>query len=109
MLYVSTDATVGDLVCLAASLNGSDTVAFTITNSTGSVVLQSLGCVSSGGLGASPSTGDSCETDWDTAAPGESGGTITAGAGPVTPGTYTLVASDGQGSPAVLEANFTLG
>lgn len=109
MLYVSTDATVGDLVCLAASLNGSDTVAFTITNSTGSVVLQTLGCVSTGGLGGSPSTGISCETDWDTAAPGESGGAVTVGAGAVTAGTYTLAATDGPGSPAVLEANFTLG
>jgi hypothetical protein len=107
-LYVSTNAKVGDDVCLAASLNGSDIAAFTITNSTGSVVLQTIGCVSSGGLGASPSNGISCETDWDTAAPTESGGAIAVGTGPVTTGTYTLAATEGQGSPAVLQANFTL-
>jgi len=109
MLYVSTDAKVGDDVCLAASVNGSDTVGFTITNSTGNVVFQSIGCVSSGGIGASPPTGVSCETDWDTAAPGESGGVVTVGTGAITAGTYTLAATYGLGSPAVLQANFTLG
>jgi hypothetical protein len=102
LLYVSTEANVGDLVCLAASLSDSDTVAFTITNSTGSVILQTPFCTHSGGApGRPPSTGISCRNSWDTAAPDAHGDAVKAE-------TYHLVASDIQGSPGVLEANFTL-
>lgn len=109
MLYVSTNAKVGDDVCLAASLYDSDTVAFTITNSTGSLVLQTAPCIALGAPGTPSPTGDSCETDWNTAAPGESGGVVTVGMGAVTAGNYSLAAGDGTGSASVLEANFTLG
>src|SRR5271170_1704317 len=101
-LCVSTDADVGDNVFLAASLNDSDTVAFTITNSTGSVVFQTIACVGGGEFATPPSTGVGCGTDWDTAAPDPQGN-------PIAPGTYTLAATDSQGSPIILEANFTLG
>ena len=77
------------------------TVAFTITNSSGKVVFQGAHCVSSGGVGETL-TGVSCEADWNTAAPEQTGGAVTAG-------TYTLVATDTTGSTVVLEANFTLG
>lgn len=109
MLYVSTNGSVGDDICLAASLYGSDQVAFAITTLSGSVVFQTGFCVSSGGLGTSSSTGISCESDWNTAAPGESGGVVKFATAPITPGTYKLAALAGPGSPAVLEANFTLG
>lgn len=108
-LYVTTNAVVGDNVCLAASLYYSDSVGFTITNSTGSVVLETAACVSSGGLDSSSSTGVSCESDWNTAAPGESGGVAKVGTGAVTAGIYTLAATGNTGSPVILEANFTLG
>jgi len=110
VLYVSTNANVGDDVWLAASLYDSGTVAFTIANSTGGVVLETAYCASSGGLGGvSSSTGISCRTDWNTAAPGESGGVAKVGAGAVTAGTYSVAATYTTGSPAVLEAKFTLG
>jgi hypothetical protein len=101
-LYVSTNAIVGDQVYLQASLNDSDTVALTVTNSTGSVVFQTGICVGGAEFAVPPSTGVSCGADWDTAAPDPQGN-------PITPGTYTLAATDIQGSPIVLEANFTLG
>jgi hypothetical protein len=102
MLYVTTDAEVGDNVCLAAMLNDSDTVAFTITDSAGSVVFQTAGCVGGAQFAIPPSTGVGCGADWDTASPDPQGN-------PIAPGTYTLAATDVTGSPIVLEANFTLG
>ena len=101
-LYVSTSAKVWDDICAAASLNESQSVAFTITNSTGSVVFSTPGCVGgSQAPGEPPPIGVSCMADWNTAKPDSHGNAI-------KPGTYRLVASDGQGSAAILEANFTL-
>ncbi len=100
-LYVSTSAKVGDDICVAASLNESQSVAFTITNSTGSVVFSTPGCVGTQAPGGPPSIGVSCMADWNTTKPDSYGNAI-------EPGTYHLVASDGQGSAAILEGNFTL-
>jgi hypothetical protein len=97
-LYVQSDPKVGDNVCVAASMNGTSSIAFTITNSTGSTVF-SEGCVVLGNLGGSKSvTGDSCLAFWDTANPDTQGN-------PVATGTYHLVA---VGSSSALEANFSL-
>jgi hypothetical protein len=99
-LYVSTSAKVGDNVCITASLNNSPQVNLSVKNSIG-VVLFSGTCVASQPPGASPPTGDTCTAYWNTANPDPRGN-------PIEPGTYLLVASDYQSSPAVLEANLTL-
>jgi hypothetical protein len=97
-LYVQSNPKVGDNVCIAASINGTSSVSFTITSSTGSTMFSGL-CVATGGInGNPPVTGDSCLAFWNTANPDPQGN-------PVVAGTYDLVA---VGSSATLEANFTL-
>jgi hypothetical protein len=95
-LYVSTDARAGDDVCMAASLNYSDEVYLSVTNSAGTLVFSPPACVAGG-----PSQGDGCMVGWDTSSPDLQGN-------PIEPGTYRLTASDSQSAPVVLEANFTL-
>jgi len=93
-LYVSTNAVVGDDVCIAASMTESPIVSFEVIGPAG-VYLSTPGCMNSA------FTAVSCEADWDTAQPDPRGN-------PIQPGSYELIASDGEGSRAVLEANFTL-
>jgi hypothetical protein len=95
-LYVSTTAEVGDVVCITASLDNSSEVYLSVANSTGSVVFSPVACIAGG-----PSAGDTCTAYWDTAQPSPQGS-------PIGPGVYRVMASDYQGSPVVLEANFTL-
>ncbi|MDA4119700.1 MAG: hypothetical protein OK436_03840, partial [Thaumarchaeota archaeon] len=65
------------------------------------VVVFSGTCVASQQPGAPPPTGDTCTAYWNTAKPDPHGN-------PIGPGTYLLIASDYEGSPAVLQANLTL-
>jgi hypothetical protein len=98
-LYVSTNAKAGDLVCIAASLDNSSGVSFSVKNSTGNVVFSTVTCVASPSPGAPPPTGVSCSAFWDTSNPDPQGN-------PVGSGSYLLTAS--AGSEVVLEAQFTL-
>jgi len=90
-LYVSTNAVVGDDVCVAASMSASPTVFFKVIGPTG-VFLPTVGCVNSA------FTAVSCETFWDTAHPDPRGNQI-------QPGDYELIAT---GDSQSLRANFTL-
>jgi hypothetical protein len=102
-LYVSTSAQVGDVVCMTASLNHSSEVYLAILSAAGKLVFSPGACVATGGTGTATSTltGDTCTAYWNTASPDVQGGAI-------KPGTYLLVASDCDGAPPALEANFTL-
>lgn len=99
-LYVSTNSKVGDIVCITAALNNSPQVYLSITNSAGGVVFSGS-CVASQLPGAPSPKGDTCAAYWDTSKPDLQGN-------PIEPGTYHLIASDYEGSPVVLETNFTL-
>jgi len=98
-LYVSTNAKVGDIVCITASLDNSSGVSLSVTNSTGSVVFSTGTCIASTTAGAPPPTGISCTAYWDTSKPDPQGN-------PIESGTYLLIAS--VSSAVVLEAEFTL-
>jgi hypothetical protein len=98
-LYVSTDAEVGGIVCMTASLDDSSGVSLSVTNSTGSVVFSTGTCIASALPGAPPSTGISCTAYWNTSKPDPQGNRVESG-------TYLLVAR--VGSAMVLEAGFTL-
>jgi hypothetical protein len=100
-LYVSSNAKVGDNVCISASLDNSASVYLSVMNPDGSVVFSAGTCVASPPPGASPPTGDSCTAYWNTANPGSQ-------VNPIKPGTYLLAASDYEGSAIAIEANFTL-
>jgi hypothetical protein len=91
-LYVSTNAVVGDDVCIAASMSASPIVSFKVIGPTGGVFLPTPGCVNSAG------TAVSCATSWNTAQ-------LYPGGGQVQPGDYELVAT---GDLQSLRANFTL-
>lgn len=99
-LYVSTNTIVGDNVCMTASLEHSAGVYLRVTNATGSLVFSG-NCVALPPPGAPPPTGDTCTAYWDTAKPDPQGN-------PIEPGSYRLIASGGEGSQALLEANFSL-
>jgi hypothetical protein len=99
-LYASTDAEVGDSVCVAASLNNSSEVYLGIMNSTGGVVFSGS-CVATASPGAPSPKGDTCTAYWNTASTSPQGKSI-------QPGVYLLVARDYEGVAAALEANFTL-
>jgi hypothetical protein len=90
-LYVSTNAVVGDDVCIAASMSKSTVVSFEVVGPTG-VFLSTPGCVNSAG------TAVSCSDFWDTAQPDPRGNQI-------QPGDYELIAT---GDSQSLRANFTL-
>ena len=90
-LYVSTNAVVGDYVCIAASMSKSTIVSFEVIGPTG-VFLSTPGCVNSA------FTAVSCEAGWDTAKPDPRGNQI-------QPGVYELIAT---GDSQSLRANFTL-
>ncbi len=102
-LYVSTSAQVGENVCMTASLNYSSEVYLAILSAAGKAVFSPGACVATGGTGTATSTptGDTCTAYWNTAGPDVQGGAI-------QPGTFLLVASDYDGAPPALEANFTL-
>jgi hypothetical protein len=91
-LYVSTNAFVGDDVCIAASMSASPTVSFEFIGPAG-VFLSTPGCINSA------FTAVSCEASWDTAQPDPRGNQI-------QPGVYELVAT---GESQSLRANFLLG
>jgi hypothetical protein len=97
-LYVQSNLKVGDDVCIAAAMNGTSSVSFTITNSTGSRMFTGV-CAATGGMGNQPVTGDSCLALWNTAQPDPRGN-------PIQPGDYELTAI---GDSQSLRANFTLG
>jgi hypothetical protein len=99
-LYVSSNAEVGDSMCMTASLNDSPQVHLSIINSSGNVMFSGS-CVATPPPGAPPPTGDTCTAYWDTASPDPQGN-------PIEPGAYRLTVSDFEGSPEVLETNFTL-
>jgi hypothetical protein len=90
-------------VCMTASLNYSSEVYLAILSAAGKLVFSPGACVATGGTGTATSTrtGDACTAYWNTASPDVQGGAI-------QPGTYLLVASDYDGAPPALEANFTL-
>ena len=90
-LYVSTNAVVGDDVCIAASMSKSPIVSFEVIGPTG-VFLSTPGCHNSA------FTAVSCEAFWDTAQPDPRGN-------PIQPGDYELIAT---GDSQSLRANFTL-
>ena len=90
-LYVSTNAVVGDDVCIAASMSKSTIVSFEVIGPTG-VFLSTPGCINSA------FTAVSCEASWNTARPDPRGNTI-------QPGDYELIAT---GDLQSLRANFTL-
>lgn len=90
-LYVSTNAVVGDDVCVAASMSKSTVVSFEVIGPTG-VFFSTPGCVNSA------FTAVSCEAYWDTAQ--------TYGGNQIQPGDYELIAT---GDSQSLRANFTLG
>jgi hypothetical protein len=92
-LYVSTNAVVGDDVCIAASMSASPIVSFKVIGPTGGVFLSTAGCVNSAG------TPVSCAASWNTAQ-------LYPGRGQVQPGDYELIAT---GDSQSLRANFTLG
>ncbi len=100
-LFVSTNARVGDNVCLTASLNNSATVYLAVENSAGKLVYSPGMCAATGRPGAPPPTGDTCTAYWDTTRPDTQGN-------PIGPGTYHLIASSYEGAPISLQANFTL-
>lgn len=89
-LYVSTNAAVGDDVCIAASMSKSTVVSFEVIGPTG-VFFSTPGCVNSA------FTAVSCEAYWDTAQ--------TYGGNQIQPGDYELIAT---GDSQSLRANFTL-
>jgi len=91
-LYVSTNAVVGDDVCIAASMSASPIVSFKVIGPTGGVFLLTPGCVNSAG------TAVSCAASWNTAQ-------LYPGGGQVHPGDYELIAT---GDSQSLRANFTL-
>lgn len=91
-LYVSTNAVVGDDVCIAASMSASPIVSFKVLGPTGGVFLPGGGCVNSSG------TAVSCATSWNTAQ-------LYPGGSQVQPGDYELIAT---GDSQSLRANFTL-
>jgi hypothetical protein len=91
-LYVSTNAVVGDDVCIAASMSASPIVSFEVVGPTGTV-FSTPGCVNSAG------TAVSCATSWNTAQ-------LYPGGSQVQPGNYELIAT---GDSQSLRANFTLG
>ena len=91
-LYVSTNAVVGDDVCIAASMSASPIVSFKVLGPTGGVFLPGGGCVNSSG------TAVSCATSWNTAQ-------LYPGGSEVQPGDYELIAT---GDSQSLRANFTL-
>jgi hypothetical protein len=99
-LYVSTSSKVGDNVCITASLNTSSEVYLSVMNSTGNIIFSPPACIAGGYVGG-PSRGDTCTAYWDTSQPSPQ-------RNPIEPGVYRVMASDYQGSPVVLEANFTL-
>jgi hypothetical protein len=90
-LYVSTNAVVGDDVCIAASMTKSTIVSFEVVGPAG-VYLSTPGCVNSA------FTAVSCATFWNTAQ-------LYPGGGQVQPGDYELIAT---GDLQSLRANFTL-
>jgi len=90
-LYVSTNAVVGDDVCIAASMSKSTIVSFEVVGPAG-VYLSMPGCVNSA------FTAVSCATFWNT-------GQLYPGGGQVQPGDYELIAT---GDLQSLRANFTL-
>jgi hypothetical protein len=92
-LYVSTNAVVGDDVCIAASMSVSPIVSFKVVGPTGGVFLLTPGCVNSAGRAVS------CAASWNTAQ-------LSPGGSQVQPGVYELIAIGGLQS---LRANFTLG
>ena len=96
-LYVSPNPTVGDNVCIQATVRGSAEVFLTVTNSTGSLVFSDQ-CAATEGAG--PSSGDTCLSLWNTANPDPQGNAI-------EPGTYHLAAS-GASSTVELQGDFTL-
>ena len=91
-LYVSTNAVVGDDVCIAASMSASPIVSFKVIGPTGGVFLPTGGCVNSAG------TAVSCAASWNTAQ-------LYPGGSQVQPGDYELIAT---GDLQSLRANFTL-
>jgi hypothetical protein len=95
-LYLQPDPSVGDYVCLAAAMNGTQTAGLTVLNSNGTAVFSGQ-CVATGGISGSAVAGDSCVALWDTTKPDSAGDAI-------TPGNYELLAT-GNGD---ITANFTL-
>ena len=95
-LYLQPDPSVGDYICVAAAMNGTQTVGLTVLNSSGAAVFSGV-CVATGGISGSAVAGDSCVALWDTTKPDSAGDTV-------TPGNYELVAT-GNGD---ITANFTL-
>jgi hypothetical protein len=95
-LYLQPDPSVGDYVCLAAAMNGTQPVSLTVLNSNGTAVFSEH-CVATGGISGSAVAGDSCVALWNTTKPDSDGKGV-------TPGNYELVAT-GNGD---ITANFTL-
>jgi hypothetical protein len=98
-LYVSANPRVGDNVCITGSLNYSDEVYLSVTNSAGILVFSPGACVAGGYVGGGE--GDTCTAHWDTSQ-------LDLHGTPIEPGIYHLMASDSQGAPVALEGNFTL-